>query len=475
MTVALAAAHHVVYSARSGTLSMAHVTKRTLAAACIALCSACQGGGDTPTPRSRVADAPAQPAIEVFATHELGSAYADSSINVSTFRQRSITTLKDDTYLVSYYDGGGDVRVERRADDGGLLAAKTVVPRLTDRLLGDGHASISMGLSADDRVHLMYGAHATMPFLLSFDIAALAPGDTAGELRAQQWPRAITYPQFYVIDGDLQLWFRADPEREVHRTTYDPASGTFGTVSEAVLLPGDSTGVYMNQLAVTDGELAMSWMYRLPFEDEIVRNEGLYALRSGDGGKTWRDAHGRTFAGAIPRWTVEPLLELAPDRQPLNQTASAFGPDGRVYITYYARDEAGVHQVFLARSPAGADTVATEVVSANETAFDLSGRGTLVLPLSRPQIVVSTRGVHVLYRHHESFVVASRPIDSPGEWQRQLVAAEPLGAWEPTIDAGAWESDGLIRVFVQAARQAPLDRGEPGDAAIARVYLFSEP
>lgn len=447
--------------------------KRVLALLLAGLGAGCQGG-DSSSPALPPVLAPEPAALQLVATHALAPAYADSSINVPVFRQQPIVTLADESYVAAYYDAMGEVRLDRRDTAGALLASKRVMPRLGDALLGDGHASISVGLSSDGHLHVMYGAHATMPYLASFPVTALAAGAPGDDLHAQQWPRRITYPQFYEVGGTLQLWFRSDPERDIHRVAYTPASKTFDAVSEPVLLAGDSAGVYMNQLAQRGDQVALSWVYRLPFDGDVVRNEGLYLLRSVDGGATWHDNRGQAFDGAVDRWTAAPVLALEPQRQPLNQTSSAYGPDGTLYISYYARDAGGVHQIFLARLAADDDTPRSETVSDNETAFDLLGRGTLVLPLSRPQLAISERFVHVLYRHGDDFVVASRPVATPGQWRRQRLEAVPLGAWEPALDTAAWQAQRILRVYVQAARQAPLDRGEPGPPAAAWVYVLAE-
>jgi hypothetical protein len=117
----------------------------------------------------------------------------------------------------------------------------------------------------------------------------------------------------------------------------------------------------------------------------------------------------------------------------------------------------------------------TTQVSDNVEQFDLLGRGTLVLPLSRPQIAVSENYVHVFYRQNERIVFASRPTnDKSAAWTYLYFDVGPLGAWEPTFDRDTWLEDRHLFVYVQEARQGLLDTGERGEPTLARVLVFAE-
>jgi hypothetical protein len=431
------------------------------------LCTSGCGGQELPT-------APGAFRGMVLAeTYELGLAFASSSINVPTFRHQSILRLSGGVHAVAYYDENGDVRMDVVNRSGDTTKSLWITPRISAQLLGDGHSSISLGRSADGQVHVMYGAHATRPYYASIDEAILLNGEGDREVGATYWDRAITYPQFYQIGNQLQLWFRADPESAVHRTTYDARSKSFPEISDAILVPGDADRVYMNSLAISGGVVSLSWMYRLFSDDEVVRNEGLYLGQSITAGATWTDRNGVGLSLPISRGTVPALVVLPSAAQPLNQTASTYGPDGRLYITYYAKDIEGRHQIFLATVDADGDLVSSRAVSTNTIEYELFGRGTLVLPLSRPQIVASDEAVHVIYRQGDEIVVASMPTGSEnGAWDYLNTQVDGLGAWEPTFSLDTWEAERRLLVFVQPARQGLLDTGVPGDPARARIFVF---
>ena len=98
---------------------------------------------------------------------------------------------------------------------------------------------------------------------------------------------------------------------------------------------------------------------------------------------------GAAITWPLARGDRSAVVDLPDSTQLLNQTSSRFGPDGRLYLTWYACDSQGRHQVMLGTVAADGRLLSREAVSDNSVSFDLLGRGTLTLPLSRPQLVVS--------------------------------------------------------------------------------------
>jgi hypothetical protein len=321
----------------------------------------------------------------------------------------------------------------------------------------------------------MYGAHDTRPFYASFDRLQLEDVRVNGEVVATVWPRNISYPQFYRIGNRLEMWFRADPQSEVHRVAYNEVIQAFPLQSELLLTPGTAERVYMNKLAVAGRTLALSWMYRLFSTDDNVRNEGMFVVVSHDGGETWFELAGRPVSLPLTRGDVLPVISLPAESNPLNQTTSAFGPDGRFYMTYYAKDMRGIPQLFLAGFGPDGTLQHDLPMTRNTTPFELFGRGTLVLPLSRPQIVVSEKYAHVIYRAGEQMQVSSLDL-ALGQRLDSVtrVYSQPLGAWEPAVDDDSWREDGSLWVYLQDARQGPLDAAAPGPTGSASLLVFTE-
>ena len=412
-------------------------------------------------------------ALALTAVFELGLAYAGSSINVSVFRHQSMLRLAGDDHAVAYYDEKGDVRIATIGHHGETKKAVRVTPRISRQLLGDGHASISLGMSPDRRLHVIYGAHATVPYYASFDEILLSEDSDSSEVAADPWYRPITYPQFYTLGTQLELWFRADPESAVHRVSYDSGSKSFPGSSEPVLVPGDADRVYMNSLAILGPRISLSWMYRLFSDDDVVLNEGLYVASSATFGRAWTARDGTALHLPVSRGVVPALVPLPSSARPLNQTTSTYGPDGQLYITYYSRDSEARHQIFLATVPIDGGPVKTETVSTNTTEYDLAGRGTLVLPLSRPQVAVSDHWEHVMYRQDDEIVIATKKADQESDhWRYLRTYVAGLGAWEPAYSLETWLLEERLVVFVQPARQGLLDSDAPGAPTLARLFIF---
>lgn len=424
---------------------------------------ACGGGGD--------AD-PAAP-LALVAVHALGLAWAASSINVSPFREQALLRSADGGFIVGGFDAAGDACLHRLGPAGEDRGSVQLLPRLPDALLADGHCSINLGRDAEDRLHAVFGAHDTEPLALALPMADVMALPAGAALQARTWARHLSYPQFYRVAGRMQLWFRADPASEVHRWTDVPADGSLPAASEPLLLPGSAERAYMNQLATQGEQVALSWMYRLVSDDDLVRNEGLGVAWSRDGGQTWLGPNGRPLTWPQRRGSHPYAVELPASRQPLNQCASRFGADGRLYLTWYARDAQGRHQITLGvfRHPGVLEEAS--VVSDNTVAFDLLGRGTLVLPLSRPQLVASARYVHVVYRQGAAMVVASRAL-AGGAWHRLRVPTEDLGAWEPALSVEHWERSAALVVHVQSVSQGERDTSSGAAPRPARLFVFRE-
>jgi hypothetical protein len=429
------------------------------------LASSCGDGSD---------DATFNSVISLVRVDELGLAFADSSINASVFREESILRISEHEYFVALYDADGQAQLIQ-VRDGVVSARFSVLPRISTPLLGDGHASISLGKSEDGYLHVIYGAHATIPYYARISVELLHGDSGTNVIMAMPLSQVMTYPQFFNVGSQLHLWYREDINGEIQRAIYDASGEMQEIVPERILEPGGAVSVYVNQLAVAGERMALTWMYRMPMQDGKVLNEGLYGMVSESPAGGWRAIGGGPLAPPVGRDEALRVLRIPDDRELLNQTSSAFGPDDLLYVTYYSKDDAGIYQIWLAAFDLDQGLRRTWKVSANPTRFDLVGAGTLVLPLSRPRLHVSETMVHVIYRQNDQAVVAtvSRAFDSEPV-SRLCYQVSQLGAWEPTSSRLHWEKDRLMHVLLQPVRQAPRDQANPGLPTKARVLVFRE-
>ncbi len=437
-------------------------TLRMIPAGVLALLEGCGGS----------ASSPAAGELRFERSLDLGLAYANSSINASIFRQQSILALSDGSHAVAYFDAAGEACIDVLSTSLLRLRSIRIDPPIERRLLADGHCSINLGYSFDERVHFIYGAHGTLPIQGSIAQSTLV--EPAGPVRiaGAVFAGTITYPQFYRVGNELQFWYRSDPDSTIQFRRYDPAAAGFTATVASILAANGLEGPYFNQLAQLGRRLALSWMYRIPATDGIVRNEGLYLAISDDAGMTWQTRSGSPLAMPIERAALEPEIELPSTRQPLNQTSSCFSADGTLFVSYYAKDGNGAHQVYVARF--GNDgPPAVEVVSDNTRHFDLTGLGTLTLSLSRPQVVASNSHVHLIYRQDGALIIASRDrAQVSARWTIVRHDVGDLGVWEPTCCRETWETQRRLLVYVQHVRQGARDTDDIGNPTTARVIAY---
>jgi len=410
--------------------------------------------------------------LEMVSRTELGTGFASSAVNVSIFRQAGMIT-DGPTEWVAFYDADGYPAITRLSYNSPPERIARIQPSPGLPTLGDGHCVISIGSSDDGYLHVIYGAHGVQPYYARIAL----PISSNSVFTATLWSDKLTYPQFYRTDGLFHLVFRDDTSHRISSRIYQ--SGTWGPISSQWSLdPGTFQSVYIQRLAVVGSEIALTWMYRLPpTPDDIVRNQGLFTLRSLDAGATWRDLSGQVYQLPLEQGLVPELTVVGPNSGLMNQCCSTWGPDHRLYITSLHQDDAGIEQVHLLTVDFESSSLQKEAITQNTEAFEIKGGGTLVLPLSRPEVVVSKHQVYVIYRDTDRMVIASRGIlpNSVHSWSYQSFSdGVPLGAWEPILDHDAWEKHHRLRIYVQSARQGPRDTESPGPPETAELLEFRE-
>lgn len=403
----------------------------------------------------------------------LGKAYASSSINVPIFRGSAIITVEAGRFL-AYYDENGDVRVVFIGKDE-QISSFIVKTKLPENLLGDGHCAISLGYTCDGYVHIIYGAHDTRPYYFSF----LADKDTIIRFEnqspdAEQWADPITYPQFYRISDSDWLVYRYGAD--IYIKEYDAFLREWALKYNGPILTADGVdSVYVDKLAVEGKTIKLSWVYRLPDTSGEVVNDGIYSIQSDDKGQTWRDVAGNNCNIPIKRGFVSKIIDI-PDGVGLINQNTAFAKDGLHYLAVLRQSgNDGLFQIFLyVISKDG--KVCVREVSDNKTEFSLNGRGTLSLPLSRPQILVSDKNVHVIYRQDKKIVIASVPVRDvcSDAWSYYQLDEKFTDNWEPNYDPISWTDNRELAMYVQASRQGPDDTAVKGEANPAYLFELKE-
>jgi len=429
-----------------------------------------------------------EPFMKLNHVVSLGEVYASSTVNVSIFRRSAVLSTPKGQF-VAFFDAKKDVKVLLLVN-GRVTKAFTVLPKLSEHLIQNGHTVISLGYSSDGILHVMFGAHNTQPYYAQIDM-----GNTGHEngynIQAVAWKETLTYPQFYNVGDKLWLLYRQAPD--IYAKVYNVKKRGFESAYETSLLNYAGlanyrgASVYINQMAVRGNKLALFWVYRIPPikapDDEknyLVVNDGIWFARSYDSGKSWVAQNGERLHLPISYETISKIgktINIPQLSGLINQGSSALGDDGRAYDVHQSKDSDGIPQVFLTVIGSDNTVLVNEAVSTNKHRFDLLGKGTLLLPLSRADIAVSKRMVHVIYRQENRLLIASKllkDIGVGGTWQYFSPATIPLGGWEPNYDFEAWDNEQKLVIYVQGARQGRMDSGIEGLPSPAYLYEFKE-
>jgi BNR repeat-containing family member len=102
-------------------------------------------------------------------------------------------------------------------------------------------------------------------------------------------------------------------------------------------------------------------------------------------------------------------------------------------------------------------------VSQRQTPFTLSGGGTKRIPISRPQIVVDSERIIVIFRDIERqnrISAANCHKRNPSNCRILDLSQTEVGMWEPTLDQQLWKQKKLLHLFIQKVGQGDGERLE---------------
>jgi hypothetical protein len=209
------------------------------------------------------------------------------------------------------------------------------------------------------------------------------------------------------------------------------------------------------------GSIHLAWVWRET--GDVATNHDLCYARSDDGGKTWARSDGRPYALPITAATAEIAAAIPQKHELINQTSITTDDTGHPIIaTYFRPGETKVVQYFLVHHDG---TVwKTVQVSQRKKPFTLSGLGSKQVPISRPQVVASTRdgktNVWMVFRDEErgSRVSVAHCADlAKPSWDVRDLTDFSVRYWEPSFDRVRWRTDGVLVLYVQVVGQGDAE------------------
>jgi hypothetical protein len=389
----------------------------------------------------------------------IGQAWAANSVNAVVFRGDPITTHGDRQYA-AYYDADGHVVIATRTLDQPDWQPHRTALRGGIR---DAHNSISIVADGDGFLHVSWDHHGHP---LRY-VRSTAPGAVEFTERMPmtgQRENRVTYPQFFRLhDGNLLFFFRdgGSGRGDLVLNHYDAASQSWTQLHNNLISGEGQRNAYWQATVDNHGTVHLSWNWREA--PDVASNHDLCYARSEDGGRTWTRSDGTPYDLPITAATAEIALEIPQRHELINQTSMTTDEQDRPIIaTYFRPPGTDVVQYFIIHHDGSAWN--SVQVGKRSTPFSLSGGGSKQIPISRPQVLSSTRdgrtAVWMIFRDVERDMrvsLAHCPDLANPEWSVHDLTDFTVRYWEPAYDRIRWQRDGVLNLYVQLAGQGDAE------------------
>ncbi len=393
--------------------------------------------------------------VPVATTSEIAPGYAATSVNTAVFRKNSVVS-RGDTQYVAFYDPEGRVTLasRRHGTDDWTVAATQYSGRVAD-----AHNIISIGVDGDGYLHVAFDHHGdSLHYARSVAPGSLELGTLMAMVGTEEGD--VTYPEFHRLpDGSMLFAYRAgySGHGNMVLNRYEPESQTWVRM-HTVLLDGEGDrNAYWQMYADPAGTLHLSWVWR---ESGLVEtNHDLCYARSADGGLTWQQSDGTPYELPITMATAELAWPVPQKSELINQTSMTADASGRPLIATYWRDaEDSVPRYRLVYHDGAAWQMST--VGERSQPFSLSGGGTKMIPIARPQVAADGDTVYYIFRDAErgSRVSMAYRYGPEQPWNVTDLTDYSVDAWEPSFDTALWDDKKQLDIFVQCSSQGDGER-----------------
>lgn len=402
----------------------------------------------------------------------VGDGWANNSVNVTVFRKNSLVTYKD-TQFIAYYDNDGCLILgKRKLPKGEWILHKT---QYTGNV-SDAHNSISIMADGDGYLHVSWDHHGhPLRYAKSIAPLSLELGDKqpmTGELEEN-----VTYPEFYKMpNGDLIFIYRdgQSGKGNLVLNRYNVKTKTWNQLQKNLINGEGKRNAYAQSCVDDKGVIHISWVWRET--PDVATNHDLCYAKSLDGGITWMNSMGEKYTLPIITETSEYAALIPQNSELINQTAMTTDSKGNPYIaTYWREKNSDIPQYHIVYNKHNEWKVMN--LNFRNTPFSLKGGGTKRIPISRPQLIVDTKGkntnLFLLFRDEERGGKVSMAVckDVDGnKWTVRDLTDFSVGSWEPSFDTELWRNKKQLHIFVQKADQ--VDGEGKADIAPQKVYIL---
>lgn len=417
------------------------------------------------------------------AEFNLGKAWAANTINTVIFRHHGVFTHAGYQFVSFYVDSRTLRLIRRRLSDNKI--DQFDLPGEYD--LEDAHNSISMGVDRCGYLHICYDHHASK-LRYRRSLRPMSIDDWTDELQMTgRSETQVTYPTFILPRADypLTLLYRDGTHNKgsARLKYYNEKTQTWVDKSTPIISGADqkpwTSNAYWNNPAIgSDGSLHLSFVWRTSVlgEKKLVNNINLGYAWSPDNGHHWYTLKGQPYQLPITPAIAETIWPFPPGSNLINQCGMALDSCNRPHIVFYANDMDGIPQYHHLRYDG--KSWHCQVLSSRSKAFNLTGGGTLQIPISRPEVLIDAHdNVIIVYRGDlTGDRMAATRLRAP-EYEavnsgQSILSPEPLGYAEPIVDREGWRLSKKLSLLLQYNDQPDHDgyASTTSEAATLREY-----
>lgn len=396
--------------------------------------------------------------------------YCATSINTSIFRKSSVISLAGFQYI-GFYDKRGNVIIGKRKLSAGKWQLR-VTPFVAN--IRDAHNGISLGIDGAGYLHLCFGMHGTKlryarsvkPHSLKFTSFISMTGDEE---------ERVTYPEFHTMaNGDLLFFYRNGVSGNGNMVIkrYVMKERKWVTIQSNLIDGEGERNAYWQAWVDCDDHIFISWVWR--DNSDVASNHDVCFAVSKDGGASWQKANGEAYDLPINVRNAEVARTVPFGSELINQTSMTSDEKGRPYIATYWRDKNSEVPQYRIIWHDGAKWK-MRCVGERTLPFSLEGKGTKMIPVSRPLILYKSGKVMLIFRDREyegKAIMAVADDMENNKWHFSELTGFDIDAWEPTFDENLWKKEGQLQLFLQTTHQGDGEKTAAIKCKTSPVYIL---
>jgi len=415
---------------------------------------------------------------KLLASKILGFAWSGNSINQVIYRSSGLITVGD-MQITAYFFNKNIIRL-----------AKVDINKKNSEYfdiygeynLDDAHNNISLGFDRDGFYHMSYGHHASnLKYRRAQISGSISEWTNETEMTGIK-EDCVTYPTFInpSINSSLLFLYRDGFHNKgaLFIKRYDEINRKWIDIGVPILSglnqkPYSCNPYWNNPVIDKNGVIHLTFVWRFATNCSAdVYNVNICYAKSHDEGRTWSNSNGDFYCLPITTDSAEIILAVPAGSNLMNQCSMAVDSNCNPHIAYYSNDKKNIPQyMYLWRD---GEKWKNTILSKRTKKFTLFGKGSLKLPISRPEIVIDKFDRnYIIYRGdlQRSKFRVMKIVDGKVLSDKKLLNVN-VGSSEPIIDKTRWMSDGVLSLLVQFTNQPNEDRNVKNAFSRIRIVDF---